>query len=135
MTLASAFIIVVLLLGEFFDYRSIRVESSLVVDSGRKEKMAIEFDISFPKIPCYSKLRLSIVCARGMVFFFISADTYILLIIVLTLDVMDVAGEHQADITHSVFKVQLTPDGKEIKREKTTSTTHMMPCLTIINCG
>lgn len=55
MTLASAIIIVVLLLGEFFDYRAIRVESSLVVDSGRKEKMAIEFDISFPKIPCYSK--------------------------------------------------------------------------------
>lgn len=65
MTLASAVIIVVLLLGEFFDYRSIRVESSLVVDSGRKEKMAIEFDISFPKIPCYSKLRLSIVYAQG----------------------------------------------------------------------
>ncbi|KAF9384259.1 hypothetical protein CPB97_005815 [Podila verticillata] len=92
-TLASAFIIAVLLLGEFFDYRSIRVESSLVVDSGRKEKMAIEFDISFPKIPCY----------------------------ILTLDVMDVAGEHQADITHSVFKVQLAPDGTEIKREKTAN--------------
>ncbi|KAF9417751.1 Endoplasmic reticulum-Golgi intermediate compartment protein 3 [Podila epigama] len=90
-TLASAIIIIILLMGEFMDYRSVRVESSLVVDSGRKEKMAIEFDISFPKIPCY----------------------------ILTLDVMDVAGEHQADITHSVYKVQLAPDGTEIKREKT----------------
>ena len=37
------------------DYRSIHVESSLIVDGGRKEKMGIEFDITFPKIPCYSK--------------------------------------------------------------------------------
>ncbi|KAF9585715.1 Endoplasmic reticulum-Golgi intermediate compartment protein 3 [Lunasporangiospora selenospora] len=90
-TLVSAFIILILLMGEFFDYRSVHIESSLIVDSGRKEKMAIEFDISFPKIPCY----------------------------ILTLDVMDVAGEHQSDITHSVYKVQLAPDGTEIRREKT----------------
>ncbi|KAF8980831.1 hypothetical protein BGZ46_003649 [Entomortierella lignicola] len=90
-TIVSAFIIFVLLLGEFFDYRSIHLESSLVVDSGRKEKMSIDFDITFPKIPCY----------------------------ILTLDVMDVAGEHQSDITHSVYKVQLSLDGTEIKREKT----------------
>ncbi|KAF9113020.1 hypothetical protein BGX27_002372 [Mortierella sp. AM989] len=89
-TLVSAIIIFTLLLGEFFDYRSIHLESSLVVDVGRKEKMSIDFDITFPKIPCY----------------------------VLTLDVMDVAGEHQSDITHSVYKVQLSPDGTEIKREK-----------------
>ncbi|KAG0226440.1 Endoplasmic reticulum-Golgi intermediate compartment protein 3 [Actinomortierella wolfii] len=90
-TLASAAIILILLISEFFDYRSIHVESSLVVDSGRKGKMAIQFDVTFPKLPCY----------------------------ILTLDVMDVAGEHQTDITHSVFKVQLSPDGREIKSEKT----------------
>jgi hypothetical protein len=54
-TLVSAVIILVLLLGEFMDYRSIHLESSLIVDSGRKEKMSIDFDITFPKIPCYSK--------------------------------------------------------------------------------
>jgi hypothetical protein len=54
-TLVSAIIILILLLGEFLDYRSIHLESSLVVDSGRKEKMSIDFDITFPKIPCYSK--------------------------------------------------------------------------------
>ncbi|KAG0309455.1 hypothetical protein BGZ98_002340 [Dissophora globulifera] len=89
-TLVSACIIFILLLGEFFDYRSIHLESSLVVDGGRKEKMSIDFDITFPKIPCY----------------------------ILTLDVMDVAGEHQSDITHSVYKVQLSPDGTEVKRER-----------------
>ncbi|KAF9165334.1 Endoplasmic reticulum-Golgi intermediate compartment protein 3 [Actinomortierella ambigua] len=90
-TLASAAIILLLLIGEFMDYRSVHVESSLVVDSGRKGKMAIQIDITYPKIPCY----------------------------VLTLDVMDVAGEHQTDISHSVFKVQLASDGTEIKSEKT----------------
>ncbi|KAF9912536.1 hypothetical protein BX616_010306 [Lobosporangium transversale] len=89
-TFLSAFIILVLLIGEFLDYRSVRIESSLIVDGGRKEKMSIDFDITFPKIPCY----------------------------ILTLDVMDVAGEHQSDITHSVYKVQLAPDGTEIKRER-----------------
>lgn len=53
-TLVSAFVIAVLLLGEFFDYRSVHTESSLIVDGGRKAKMVIDFDISFPKIPCYS---------------------------------------------------------------------------------
>ncbi|KAG0056096.1 hypothetical protein BGZ83_006357 [Gryganskiella cystojenkinii] len=98
-TLASALIIFILLIGEFMDYRSIHVESSLIVDSGRKEKMAIEFDITFPKIPCY----------------------------ILTLDVMDVAGEHQSDISHSVFKVQLQPDGTEIKRERSPNLGDSVP--------
>ncbi|KAF9183631.1 Endoplasmic reticulum-Golgi intermediate compartment protein 3 [Haplosporangium sp. Z 767] len=92
-TLVSASIILILLLGEFLDYRSIHLESSLVVDSGRKETMAIDFDITFGKIPCY----------------------------ILTLDVMDVAGEHQSDVTHSVYKIQLAPDGTEIKSEKAAS--------------
>lgn len=57
-TLVSAIVIAVLLLGEFLDYRSVHVESSLIVDGGRKAKMAIDFDISFPKIPCYSTFSL-----------------------------------------------------------------------------
>ncbi|KAF9123367.1 Endoplasmic reticulum-Golgi intermediate compartment protein 3 [Mortierella sp. 14UC] len=90
-TMASALIIMILLIGEVFDYRSIHVESSLVVDSGRKEKMNIDFDVTFRKIPCY----------------------------ILTLDVMDVAGAHQADVVHSIYKTQLAPDGTELNHEKT----------------
>ncbi|KAF9921158.1 Endoplasmic reticulum-Golgi intermediate compartment protein 3 [Linnemannia zychae] len=90
-TMASAFIIIILFFGELFDYRSVYVESSLVVDSGRKEKMNIDFDITFRKIPCY----------------------------ILTLDVMDVAGEHQADVEHSIYKTQLDPNGTALKHEKT----------------
>lgn len=32
---------------------------------------------------------------------------------------MDVAGEHQADVAHSIYKTQLAPDGTELKHEKT----------------
>lgn len=32
---------------------------------------------------------------------------------------MDVAGAHQNDIEHSVYKIQLAPDGTELKSEKT----------------
>lgn len=53
-TIASAVIILILFFGELFNYQAVHVESSLVVDSGRKEKMDIDFDIAFRKIPCYS---------------------------------------------------------------------------------
>lgn len=53
-TIASAVIILILFFGELFSYRAVHVESSLVVDSVRKEKMDIDFDITFRKIPCYS---------------------------------------------------------------------------------
>jgi len=56
-TIACGVIIVILFLGEYFDYRSVHVESSLIVDTGRKEKMDIELDITFPKIPCYSNVK------------------------------------------------------------------------------
>lgn len=32
---------------------------------------------------------------------------------------MDVAGEHQADVEHSIYKTQLAPDGTELNHEKT----------------
>ncbi|KAF9992226.1 Endoplasmic reticulum-Golgi intermediate compartment protein 3 [Entomortierella chlamydospora] len=90
-TLASALIIVILFIGELSNYQSIHIESSLVVDSGLNEKMSINFNITFPRVPCD----------------------------VLTLDVMDVAGAHQPDVLHSIYKIQLARDGTEIKRERT----------------
>ncbi|KAF8976051.1 Endoplasmic reticulum-Golgi intermediate compartment protein 3 [Entomortierella lignicola] len=90
-TLASTLIIVILFFSEILNYRSIHIESSLIVDSGLKERMSINLDITFPSIPCY----------------------------VVTLDVMDVAGAHQTDVLHSIYKIQLAPDGTELTREKT----------------
>ena len=38
---------------EFVDYRRIRIEPSIVVDRSRGEKLVIEMDVSFPRVPCY----------------------------------------------------------------------------------
>jgi hypothetical protein len=38
---------------EFIDYRRIHLEPSIVVDRSRGEKLVIEMDITFPRVPCY----------------------------------------------------------------------------------
>lgn len=38
---------------EFIDYRRIRIEPSIVVDRSRGEKLVMEMDVSFPRVPCY----------------------------------------------------------------------------------
>lgn len=137
MTIACGVIIFILFLGEYLDYRSVHVESSLIVDTGRKEKMDIELDITFPKIPCYSNDNTSfqypIIGNRHADHLF----GLLFLGIVLTLDVMDVAGEHQNDIEHSVYKIQLSSEGVELYREKAvgmhlTSLYTMHLCISLI---
>jgi endoplasmic reticulum-Golgi intermediate compartment protein 3 len=66
-TLASIFIIFVLITSEFHDWLKVDMVPSLEVDKSRKELMQINLNITFPKIPCF----------------------------LLSIDVMDVAGEHQ----------------------------------------
>ena len=41
---------------EFVDYRRVHLEPSILVDRSRGEKLVIEMDISFPRVPCYRKL-------------------------------------------------------------------------------
>ncbi|KAI8800756.1 endoplasmic reticulum vesicle transporter-domain-containing protein [Cladochytrium replicatum] len=89
-TLASAIIISLLMISEFVDWTSVTVQPSLVVDKARKEKMQINMNITFPRVPCY----------------------------LLSVDVMDVAGEHQNDILHDMFKVRLDNAGRAITKEK-----------------
>lgn len=38
---------------EFVDYRRIHLEPSITVDRSRGEKLSIEVDITFPRVPCY----------------------------------------------------------------------------------
>ena len=45
---------------EFVDYRRVHLEPSILVDRSRGEKLVIEMDISFPKVPCYRKLEESL---------------------------------------------------------------------------
>ena len=52
-TFLSASIIITSMLLEFIDYRRIHLEPSIEVDRSRGEKLVIEVDIEFPRVPCY----------------------------------------------------------------------------------
>lgn len=54
-TLISAFIILLLVSTEFLDWTRSQMVPSLVVDKGRREKMQINVNVTFPNIPCYCK--------------------------------------------------------------------------------
>ena len=45
---------------EFVDYRRVHLEPSILVDRSRGEKLVIEMDVSFPRVPCYRKLLLHV---------------------------------------------------------------------------
>ncbi|KAK4046029.1 ER-derived vesicles protein erv46 [Microbotryomycetes sp. JL201] len=86
LTLVSLSLILSLTLYEFIDYRRVHWEPSIVVDKSRGEKLVVNLDIDFPRVPCY----------------------------LLSVDIMDISGEHQNDIHHDVSKTRLTKDGKRI---------------------
>jgi hypothetical protein len=55
-TFISFSIILTSVMLEFVDYRRVHLEPSILVDRSRGEKLVIEMDISFPRVPCYRKL-------------------------------------------------------------------------------
>ncbi|CAG8516152.1 1194_t:CDS:2 [Paraglomus occultum] len=89
LTILSAFIILYLLLSEFADYRTPEMRTELIVDKGRKAKLTINVNITFPKIPCY----------------------------LLSVDVLDAAGEVHNDLAHEIQKTRLDPSGAFIETE------------------
>ncbi|TEB18404.1 Sec1-domain-containing protein [Coprinellus micaceus] len=91
LTLISAAIILAFTSIEFFDYRRVNVDTSIVVDRSRGEKLTVNLNITFPRVPCY----------------------------LLSLDVMDISGEVQRDLSHNVLKVRLEKDGKEVPNSHT----------------
>jgi len=88
-TIISSIIIIFLFISEFLDYRTVHMEPLLTVDKSRKERMTIYMNITFPHMPCY----------------------------LLSVDVMDVAGEQQNDIEHDVYKTRLDSEGYVIESE------------------
>lgn len=38
---------------EFLDYRRITIDTSIVVDKSRGEKLTVNMNITFPRVPCY----------------------------------------------------------------------------------
>jgi len=83
LTLVAAAIILTFTSIEFFDYRRVNVDTSLVVDKSRGEKVTVKMNVTFARVPCY----------------------------LLSLDVMDISGETQRDITHNILKTRLTDAG------------------------
>ncbi|KAF5360754.1 hypothetical protein D9756_004714 [Leucocoprinus leucothites] len=84
LTLIAAAIILTFTSLEFLDYRKVYTETSIVVDKSRGEKLTVNLNITFPRVPCF----------------------------LLSLDVMDISGEVQRDVSHNILKIRLDGDGK-----------------------
>ncbi|KAI1920209.1 ER-derived vesicles protein erv46 [Ophidiomyces ophidiicola] len=80
-TIVSLIVVILLVWGEWKDYRRVVVLPELIVDKGRGERMEIHLNVTFPHLPCE----------------------------LLTLDVMDVSGEQQSGIIHGINRVRLSP--------------------------
>ncbi|KAI0050351.1 Sec1-like protein [Auriscalpium vulgare] len=93
LTLTSVAIILTFTMMEFFDYRRVGLDTSVVVDRSRGEKLNLHLNVTFPRVPCY----------------------------LLSLDVMDITGETQRDISALIAKSRLTPEGAIIPDRKDTA--------------
>ncbi|PWN45193.1 ER to Golgi transport-related protein [Ceraceosorus guamensis] len=89
-SLVAALLIALLIGSEFRSYRNITLHESLIVDKSRGEKINIAVNMTFPRVPCY----------------------------LLSMDVMDISGEHQNDIHHDVTRTRLSPDGHTVETSK-----------------
>lgn len=46
---------------EFVDYRRIHLEPSLVVDKSRGERLSVDLNVTFPRVPCYREWTIGLV--------------------------------------------------------------------------
>ncbi|XP_072175388.1 endoplasmic reticulum-Golgi intermediate compartment protein 3-like [Diadema setosum] len=85
-TIVSSILMVTLFVSELNFYLTKEVIPELYVDATRGEKLRINMEIVFPKMPC----------------------AY------LSIDAMDISGEQQLDVDHNMFKKRLDKMGKAI---------------------
>lgn len=52
-TLISAAIILTFTTVEFFDYRRVGMDTSIVVDKSRGQALTVWLNVTFPRVPCY----------------------------------------------------------------------------------
>ncbi|KAI9443162.1 Sec1 family-domain-containing protein [Lactarius indigo] len=86
LTLVSVAIILSFTVMEFLDYRRVNIDTSVVVDRSRGEKLTVHLNVTYPRVPCY----------------------------LLSLDVVDISGELQRDIAHNIVKTRLTEAGSVV---------------------
>jgi len=87
LTILSAAIILAFTTMEFFDYRRVNTDTSIVVDTSRGEKLTVSLNVTFPRVPCY----------------------------LLSLDIVDISGEQQRDISHNIVKTRLDDQTRPIR--------------------
>ncbi|KAF8158372.1 Sec1 family-domain-containing protein [Crassisporium funariophilum] len=87
LTLIAAAIILSVTMIEFLDYRRVNIDTSIVVDKSRGEKLTVNMNVTFPRVPCY----------------------------LVSLDVMDISGELQRDLSHNILKTRLDSKGDMIQ--------------------
>jgi len=82
----SVLFIGALFISEVALYLRVDVHPELSVDTTRGEKLRINMDVTFHNLPCAF----------------------------LSVDAMDISGEHQLDVDHNIFKKRLGKDGKPL---------------------
>lgn len=85
-SIVSGIVIALLVISEFSAYLSTQVHHELYVDTSIGEQLQINFDVTFPRLPCA----------------FVSVD------------LMDVSGKHELDVDHNIFKKRLQKDGQPV---------------------
>eukprot|EP00741_Cyanophora_paradoxa_P003253 tig00000691_g3161.t1 len=83
-TLVCAFFIVVLMLGETYQYAKPTIKHQMFVDTTHSERIRINVNITFPKLPC------------GF----------------LSLDTLDASGEHQLNVVKNFEKQRIDKNGR-----------------------
>ncbi|KAJ0086572.1 hypothetical protein Patl1_08500 [Pistacia atlantica] len=86
-TLVSSVVMFLLFFSELRLYLHAVTETKLVVDTSRGETLRINFDVTFPALPCS----------------------------ILSLDAMDISGEQHLDVKHDIFKKRLDNHGNVIE--------------------
>ncbi|XAR48570.1 hypothetical protein NMG60_11031436 [Bertholletia excelsa] len=86
-TLTSSIVMLLLFLSELRLYLHAVTETQLLVDTSRGETLRINFDVTFPALPCS----------------------------ILSVDAMDISGEQHLDVRHDIIKKRLDIHGNVIE--------------------
>ncbi|XP_075640947.1 uncharacterized protein LOC142612693 isoform X2 [Castanea sativa] len=89
-TLVSSIVMFLLFFSELRLYLHAVTDTTLVVDTSRGETLRINFDVTFPALPCS----------------------------ILSLDAMDISGEQHLDVKHDIIKKRLDTHGNVIEERQ-----------------
>ncbi|KAL3830447.1 hypothetical protein ACJIZ3_019249 [Penstemon smallii] len=95
-TIASSIVMLLLFVSELRLYLHAITETKLVVDTSRGERLRINFDVTFPALPCS----------------------------ILSLDAMDISGEQHLDVRHDIIKKRIDAHGNVIETRPDTIGAH-----------